>query len=764
MALAVLTLAVGLGLAAALASVADAILFHPLPVDRPREIVRIYTASSGQPLGFVSNPDFEDLRGSSRTMAGMIAESQVLIAVGSTPAQMRMGLAVSANYFDVLRVAPAVGRTFRADQARQAVVVLSYSFWESRFGADRSVIGNAIQLGGTSFTIIGVAPDGFGLDRFTREDFYLPMDVYGAGLLAVAGHPLEDRARRYLKVYGRLAPGATAHQARAEFETLASRLEAQYPDANRGRRAVVLTESEARSTDRTMPALAGLLLAAAALVLSIACTNVAGLMLMRAEARAREFAVRLAIGATRAGLLVEGVIESAVLAACGGALGIPLAWAATHMLAQAATLPTDFGFAISPRIGVRIGIVMFGAAAIAAIVCGSAPLLRRIEIVAALKSRGGSSSRHWRNTLVAVQIALAAGLLASGGFLMKGIAKAGRIDPGYRTDHVLVMALDPGQVRYTEAKTRVFYGQVLDRVRRLPGVQATALAQSVPLGYTGAQRQITTGTELRTVWINIVDNGYFELMHIPIVEGRPFDQRDTAMSPPVAVVNQELARLCGVGCKFQMNGRAVDVVGIARTAKYFQLSEHPTPYLYLPYSQNYASRMVLHVEQIGTARQVIDEIRAIDAAQPVSEVRALGDYVAQGAMFNARVAVDVLGVVGLCGLALALAGLYGVISQSITRRRREIGIRMALGAKRPAVTILIVVHGIKLAAGGTTCGSIAAMLLERLLSSLVAGASGRDFSVLAAAAAVVMIASLAACLIPAWRASGVDPAAALRDE
>jgi len=751
---------VGLGLAAALSSVADAILFRPLPVDRSSEIVRIYTASAGQPLGFVSHPDFADFRGSSRTMAGMVAESQVLIAVGGAPAQMRMGLAVSANYFDVLRVAPALGRTFREDEKRYAVVVLAHAFWKAQFGANPKVTGSTMRLGGTPFTIIGVAPAGFALDRFTREDFYIPMDVYSTGVLPATGRPLEERGRRYLRVYGRMVPGVTADQARAEFAILAVHLEAKFPDTNRGRRAVVFTEHEARTAEGTMPALADLLLAIAVLILAIACTNVAGLVLMRAEARSREMAVRLAIGATRGRLLVDGVKEGAVLAACGAALGIPLAWAAIHMLARAATLPTDFGFAISPRIDARTGIVMSGVAGVAAMVCGSAPVLRRIEIAAILKS----PPQRWRNALVAVQIALASALLACGGFLLKGISAAGKIDPGYRTDHVVVMALDPGQVRYNESQTRTFYDQVLDRVRRLPGVRAVALAQSVPLGYTGAQRQITIGAETSSVWINIVRDGYYDLMRIPVMEGRAFDRRDTAMSTPVAVVNQELARQCGVGCKFRMNGRMVEVVGVARTAKYFRLSEHPTPFLYLPYSQNYASRMVLHVEQNGMTQAVIREIHSIDAGQPVSEVRNLSDYVTQGAMFNARIAVNVLGAVGMCGLALALTGLYGVISQSVTRRRREIGIRMALGAKQRAVMFLIVAQGVRLCAAGVICGSAAAIATGRLLSSLVAGTEVRDLSVLAAAAAVVMLASLAACILPARRAYGIDPASALREE
>ena len=276
------SLAVGIGLAAALASVADAVLFRPLPVARPAEIVRVYTASRLQTLGYVSYPDYQDFSRNSRTLAGVVAQSQVLLALGSgvrESPQVRMGLAVTPNYFDVLGVPAALGRTFRADNsddARVAVVVLSSAFWRSRYGGDRRMLGRAIEIGGAPFTVIGVAPPGFGLDRFVQEDYYIPIEVYRTGLLPSAGNPLTDRTKRYLSVFARATAPVPAVQ--AELNSLAARLEAEYPDADRGRRTLVLSELAARlRSDKTMPAIAAVLLGLAALTLAIACANVSGL-------------------------------------------------------------------------------------------------------------------------------------------------------------------------------------------------------------------------------------------------------------------------------------------------------------------------------------------------------------------------------------------------------------------------------------------------------------------------------------------------------
>jgi predicted permease len=879
-ALCVLSLAAGIGLTAALASVADAILYRPLPVPHPEQIVRIFTSSAEQPRGFVSFRDFEDYRSRSRTVVAMTAQTQVLVAVGGdagSPSTIRLGLAVTADYFDALRVSPAIGRGFRSEEWRQPVVVLSDAFWRSEYGADSGVIGRAIRLGGVPFTVVGIAPRNFGLDRFVHESFYVPMGVYEAGFLASNGHPLEDRGRRFLMVYGRLASddighGTAIEQARAEFSTLAARLEAEYPETNRGRRTVVVTELEARmGADRTLPAIAMLLIALAALILAIASANAGGVLLGRAEARAKEIALRMALGATHGHLLLVSIRDAGLLALAGAALGVPTAWAATKLLARVVALPTDFPFAIEPRLDARVILVAAVASSFAAIVCGCAPAVaaRRIEILSALKSAGGSVPRAtWRAGLAAVEVALATALVATGAWLLESVRSVNRIDPGYRVEGVLTMALDPAQTGYSQAATRAFYDQLLRRVRGVAGVKSAALAQSVVLGYTRTPAQVHVENDfegeadgsaargqpargLTTMWMNTVTPEYFALMQLPLVAGRGFDDRDTESSPAVAIVNQELAKRCGVirgiatgtttgitgaavgaaalGAKLRVNGRMVEVVGVARTAKYFDIHEAPQPHLYLPYSQNYASRMVLHIEtgtqtkvcatplhiETGTQTKVcatctvaggeapgdigsdtagdpscgeraatptvalapvhvtvltavLREIRAMDGGQPVSEIRPLRDYLEQGAMLGARVGVDAIGAVGACALALALAGICGLISQAVRRRRREIGIRIALGATRWSVVGMVMRQAIAAIALGTGSGLAVAASATRLLAAVAPGTGGIEFWPAgiwpAGAAAAVAVAGLAAGLIPAWRASAIDPAQAFRQE
>lgn len=841
-ALCVLSLAAGIGLTAALASVADAILYRPLPVPHPEQIVRIFTSSAEQPRGFVSFHDFEDYRSRSRTVVEMTAQTQVLVALGGdagAPSRIELGLAVTADYFEALRVPPAIGRAFRADEWRQPVVVLSDTFWRSEFGADPGVIGRAIRLGGVPFTVLGIARKNFGLDRFVHESFYVPMGVYESGVLASSGHPLEDRGRRFLMVYGRLAPGhlgrdTKIEQVQAEFSTLAARLEAEHPETNRGRRALAVTELQARmGADRTLAALAVLLIALAALILAIAAANAGGVLLARAESRSKEIAVRMALGATKRRLLVVSIRDAGLLALAGAALGVPMASAATKLLARVAALPTDFPFAIEPRMDARIILIAALASAVAAIVCGCTPALaaRRIEISAALRSAGGSilrltrrsgRRRTWGRGLAAVEVALATALVATGAWLLESVRSVDRIDPGYRVNGVLTMALDPAQTGFTPARTRVFYDQLLRRVRSIAGVKNAALAQSVVLGYTrtparveidgdgagaasndAARGQTARGETARgetTMWMNTVTPEYFALMRLPLVAGRAFDERDTESSPAVAIVNQELAKRCGgpsgnaIGVRIGVNGRMVEVVGVARTVKYFDIHEPPQPYLYLPYSQHYASRMALHI-QTQTGRQtgreiagdltgqghslstfapapvpapvltaVLHEIRAMDAAQPVSEIRPLRDYLDQGAMFGARLGVDAIGAVGACAMALALAGICGLISQAVRRRRREIGIRIALGAARAPLIGMVMRQAFAVVALGTVSGLALTACAIRLLEAIAPGTGRIDIIWSAGGAAAVAIAALAAALIPAWRASAIDPMQAFREE
>lgn len=387
-----------------------------------------------------------------------------------------------------------------------------------------------------------------------------------------------------------------------------------------------------------------------------------------------------------------------------------------------------------------------------------------------------SPGGHVRLNPDAFEIAMATAMTVIGGMLLESILAAGGIDLGYRTGHVLVMALDPAQVRYPEIKTRALYDQLLERIPQLPGVKAAALAQSIPLGYTGAQRQIEIEGEdaardqdRLSCWMNLATPGYFELLRMPLIAGRAFDDRDTAQSPPVAIVNRALASLFpgpAIGRRMRIDGRSVEVVGIVRTAKYFTLGESPKPYFYLPYSQNYASRMVLHVETVGrpsnAAPAVIAAIRSLDASQPVSDIRALDEYFSKGTMFSARLGVRVMSVVALCALLLSMAGLHSVVSQMVARRKREIGIRMALGARPGRVVALVAGHAAKLAAIGIAAGFVASRLASRFVAGPLSGAM--PSWIFPAAAILILAASIVACLIPARRACSIDPSVALREE
>jgi predicted permease len=687
----------------------------------------VFTASEGQPFGFVSYPDFLDFR----KAAPMIAECLIPVAAGE-PARMQLALAVTPDYFRMLGVGAKFGRTFAADDVMVAVLA----------HGSASDIGKTLRVGRSLYTVIGVAPENFGLDRFLHEDFYIPIRSYGDGKI------LEDRSRRFLTVHTR---GGNA----AEIASIAARLEREHPETNRGRRAVVLKELTARMrTDKMMTPLAGFLAALGALILLIGCVNACGALLMRGEARIRETALKMAMGANPMRLLGESLRESVGIAILGCALGLPCAWALTEALRRSVVLPTDFGISIAARIDGRVVALALAAALIATVVCGVAPsclISRRLDVWATLKARERSAKGRARDVLVMVEIAMAAALAATGGSLWAGLSAAKNAELGYRTKNIFVITFDPGQSGYSEARTRGFYLDLMERVKQLPGVRGVALAQSVPLGMTGAQKQIRVGTEEEmTVWMNIVTPEYFERMGMDLVAGRGFDNREGA------IVNEELAKRVGIGEKMSVGGRMVEVIGIVKTAKYMRWDEAPRPYFYLPYAQNYASRMTLHIESAGN---VLAAARELARDVPASDARALGEYFDNGAMFGVNVALRVAEVVGGGGLLLALAGLYGVVSSAVARRRREMGIRVALGARQGRVFALIVWQGMTMAMAGTVVGLALAAFSARLVPG-----SGSFGWANAGAAGVMMGASFMACAVPAIRALRIDAAKALREE
>jgi predicted permease len=532
---------------------------------------------------------------------------------------------------------------------------------------------------------------------------------------------------------------------------------------------VVLDEMTARMrSDHMMTPLAELLAALAALLLAIGCANACGALLMRGESRAREIALKIALGAGPIRLLRESLLESGQIACAGSALALPLAWIVTEALKKSIVLPTDFAISIEARIDGRVMLLALMAAAFATLFCGVMPTLLvawRMDVWGVLKMRERSSKGRARNLLAMVEIALAAALAATGGSLWAGLNTARNADLGYRTEGISVMTFDPGQTGYDETRTRAFYRDLTERVKSLPGVQGAALAQSLPLGMTGAQKQVrfitanflgnslqTDGDET-TVWMNIVTPEYFELMHIALVAGRVFDDRDQA----VVIVNEELAKRVRVGEKMRVSGRMADVIGVVRTGKYMRWDEAPRPFFYMPYAQNYAPRMTLHVK---SAAPVIEDVRRIAGTIPMSDARTLREYFDNGAMFGMKAALRIAGVAGGGGLLLALAGLYGVVSSAAGRRSREIGIRIALGARHSAVFAMILCDGMMIAVVGIGIGLTAGLAGTRLLRGL----GEWSWWAGAGSAGVMIGASLIACAVPAIRALSIEVAQALRDD
>ena len=770
-----LSLAIGMGLATALVSFADAILLRPLPVARPAEIVRVYSGSPKQSLGYVSYPDYEDFARDTRTLAGAVAQSQVLLAVGGREGEVpevRMGLAVTGNYFDVLGVPAAIGRVFHPAESREPVVVLAEAFWRERFSGKPAAIGEAISICGIPFTIIGVAPRGFGLDRFLHEDFYVPTGVYAAGLLPSTGHPLTDRGRRYLSIYARSAAPLGAVQ--GELSAIAAGLAHEYPDTNRDQKVRVLTEPARSETGGNLQAVAWVLLALAELMMLIACSTTCGLLLLDGEARAGDTALKIMLGARPLRLLWESLTESLALVATGTAAAMPLAWAALNMVSRLLALPTDLRMSIDAHFDARMADVAVGSALVAALVCASAPWAMSMTTAQRPVSARVTGSSRLRHALVVMQVSIACALVAMGFTWVSGIAATRDIDLGYRTDHVLLMTFDPSQVGSDEAHAHAFYRELLRRAEQLPGVRAAALAQSVPLGFTGAQKQVkieAAGPAPLAFWMNIVTPRYFALMRMPLLAGRDFNSSDTEDSPPVAIVNQALARLWpsgkALGHTLKIGGREVEIVGVVKTAKYIQAGESPRPFFYLAYAQSYVPRMTLHVQTQGLPADAASAVLAIahelDPTQPGSDVRTLDQYFERGALFLARIGVCITGAAGSCALLLALIGLYSCNASAVTRRGRELGIRRALGATRYDVIRLVLSHGARLTVCGIAIGLAMALVIERWTEHW-AGKLPWTYLACSAAFAGILVAaaSLAACLIPAWRAARVDPAVTLR--
>ncbi|HEY6386041.1 MAG TPA: ABC transporter permease [Candidatus Acidoferrum sp.] len=798
--IAMLALGLGIGANTAIFSVFNGILWRPLPVKNPEQLVVLAskTLSFDFPLN-VSYPDFQDYRQLKTVFSDLIAYTPSPVNFGSEGRPERAWTEmVSGNYFSMLGIEAVRGRTFAADEGwvpgKDPLVVLSYKFWQKRFGGDPTIIGQTVQVNNHAFTVIGVAPENFrGAYYFLEPDFYIPLTTMGL-LDPNQEYDLNKRDASYLRVLGRIQPGVTPAQAMAAAEPLDRRLAQEFPDAHRGMTLLVMPELKARPEPGLV---AGFMSTAAlvfmllvGLVLLIACANVANLILARANGRRKEFATRTALGATRGRMIRQMLTETVQLSVFGGILGLIFArWAALALMSV--RIPSDVPLRLFDlRMDWRIFTFTFLAALVTGMVAGLIPSLQasRTDLADTLKAggrSGGASTGHhrFRNALVVAQVAVSLLLLACAGFFIRSLQNSAHVDMGFRVDHTLLMSMNVGLQGYKEERGQQFFKQLTERVRSLPGVRDAAIASYIPMGDENSLDNIYSEgqptddkSKTETTFDDSVQPGYFRTAGTPVIEGREFTEADNATDPHVAIINETFAKEIWPGqdpigkvFRIKKDGPPIQVVGLTRTGKYLFLYEKPQLYAYFPMAQSYNSGVNLFVYTQDDPQRLVtavrDQIRQLDAGLPVFNVTTMDVQVQYGkALFPARLGVMFVGTFGVLGLVLASVGVYGVVSYSVSQRTQEIGIRTALGARRSNVLGMILKQGMAMSLIGTAVGIVLSFLLFRGLGSMLYGVKSTDFVTLGAVSAILLAVAFAASYVPALRATRVDPVVALREQ
>ena len=790
---AVLTLALGIGANTTVFSWVRSILLDPLPwAGEADRLVEVTTNTRGQTFSSLSYPNFLDLRERSRAMPAMTAhefEAVSLALPGSGAAERAWAEMTSASFFAVMDVRPAVGRFFHADEdaaeLANPVVVLSHRLWQSRLAADPGAVGATVRINEHPFTVIGVAPPGFG-GGYSGLAFDLWVPITMQAWLQPGSDALTQRGSRWLNVMGRLAPGATIAAARAEMATVGADLERAYPDNNTG--FTIQVEPLRRSANgpqKVMGPMLSVLLLLVAVVLVVACANVANLLLARAEERRRELAVRLSLGAGRGSLVRLLLVEALVIALLGAAGAVVVARASAGLLVSFMP-PLDLPVAMQVPIDARVLGFALLLAVVTALLFGGLPAWRssRTDVSAALREEGrtATASRErgrLRSSLVVLQVALSLVLLVSAALLWRSMRAARSLDLGFDAGNVLLASLDLFPRGLPPEEGRRFQAALAERVAALPGVTSVAYARRVPLSLGGSSSSSVQveGYEPapeEQIWAMLewVSPGYFETMRQPIHAGRGFAATDDPESQRVAVINRALAeRYFGgrdpVGGTVRLGPTALTVVGVAGSVSYRRLDQPPPPMLYLPLGQVYRADVTLHVRTAGDPAALAPAVRTavaeLDPALPVFNVRTLAANTAS-ATFQQRVAGTLLAALGMLALAVAGVGLYGVLAHSAARRTHEIGIRVALGAGRRDVFRLMLRDGVRLAAIGIALGTVAALALTRLMSTILLGVNPADPVSYLGAVAVLAVIATVATVVPARRAAAVDPMQALRYE
>ena len=798
-AVAVLSLALGIGANSAIFSVVSAVLFRPLPVKDPKQLVSLYSGFGSQRTTFgpFSYADYVDFAEKTDVFSGLVAHFQDSMILGESDQAIPVQAAVvTGNYFSTLGVEAVRGRTFTAEEDKvkgaNPVAVLSYGLWQKRFGGDPNVIGTSVKLKQQPFTIIGVAPGRFtGTDLGRAPDIWVPMSMYAQ--VGLSDTMMTMRENHWLAVIGRLKPGVTVEQAQARVNVLAQQLAQEYPaewtiKGKEQRTATVLSQTTAwypPEVQSSIVAVAALLMGIVGMVLLIACTNLANLMLARASARRKEISIRMAVGAKRGRLIQQLLTESVMLALVGGVLGMFIVWVLGKLLvafkpAVASQITLDVG------LDARVFIFMLVVSVFTGVLFGLAPALQatKVDLVPALKNDAAAPGRGYRryglrNLLIVAQVSVSLVLLIGAGLFVRSLRNAESIDPGFEMDHLLTMKLDTTVVGLEATKAMAFYKNVMDQTRSLPGVRSVSMASSGPLEVISGLRPVFVegysprpGEDMSYSY-NIVTPDYFQTMGIPLIQGREFTEADKAKSEYVAIINETMARTfwpneSPIGKRISDQGQTGPfrvVVGVARESKYLTLGETPRPYYYMPLQQDFFPSARLHVQTMGDPQSMVNSvrnvIRNIDATVPISNVQTGGEHLGL-ALLVPRVGAMLLGPAGLVALLLGIIGLYGVMSYSVARRTQEIGIRMALGAQKRDVLMMVIKEGMGLVGVGLLLGLIVAFAITRILSSLLYGISATDPLTFIVVSLILTGVALVSIFIPARRALKVDPIIALK--
>jgi predicted permease len=791
----VITLAVGIGLNTAAFSAIDALLLRPLPgVSHPDELVQVYRSWPGgleERFGASSIPHYFDLRERSRGVFTGVAAwtfQPVSVVAGAGRPELAMGMMVSANYFSVLGVRAQRGRLFLSaeDSGRGAhsVAVLSDAGWRTLFGADPGVVDRTVVLNGRSWTIVGVAqPEFRGIISVVAPALFVPLVQYDQIMPGDTAR-WNRRGSNFLNVVARLQPGVTVEVARDRMDALVAQLRTEYPGQYRESGINLVRQADVGihpMFKRAEVGLSAAVMAVVALLLLIACVNVANLFLARARDRAREMAIRLSLGASRGALVRQLVTDSLVFAALGGVAGLAVAAVAIRVT-NGISLPFDIAFSPGLRLSPAVLVFALAATIATALLFGLAPALvaTRPSLIPALKGEtpAGESRARGSRGLVVVQMALSLVLLVCAGLFLRNLQAAIGVDKGFRSDNLLIANLEPALQGYDRARATEFYRRLLERLESTPGVEAAAISARLPLTLSESDTRVEipgyvpSPNEGMSIQYTSVSGSYFEAMGIPVLQGRAITAQDDSAAAPVLVVNQRFVERFfrgrdPIGQVVRTGGRDRAVIGVVPTGKYQRLGETPTAYMYFPHQQRWESGMVAVVRTTGDPAPMAATFRAVvaelDPAMPLSNLRTMESALGI-VLLPARLTGSVLGVFGLLGLLLSCVGVYGVMAHSVSQRTREIGIRAAVGAATGDVVGLVMRQGLRLALVGLVVGLAGAFGASRLLRGVLYGGGESDPLTFGAVPLVLLVVATLATWIPARRAGAVDPVVALRQE